>query len=95
MTTMRGVATIGAVAVFGAVSTAVLAPTASGDDTIYTVMAYSRSTGAIGWASNYPDLSDASVRAMHECENHPTHPSTREICGRGFRSLMHCAGGQP
>ncbi len=80
MFTAKGVATFGAIAVFGAVSATVLAPPASAEKK-FSATAISVSTMVVGWSMGYPaemgvgPNAAGAQRATQECANHPLHPS--------------------
>ncbi len=66
MISVKGVATIGGIAAFGAVSAAVLAPAASADD-LWAAIAYSPGTGRVGYTKDNPTREEAADEALTAC----------------------------
>jgi len=89
MISLKGVAALGGIAVFSAVSAVGPASPVSAQD-LYAAIAYSPSKGVVGGSTNYPTREGADERAMGECVSHPKHAGDCEIVtssGKGCVAL--------
>ena len=89
MVAVKRVATLAAIAAFGAVSSNMLAPPASANGGTWAAVAFSMNTQVKGLSYGYPvetgvgANSAGAQRAVQECANHPLHPTDCRFLASG------------